>query len=355
MLRTLEGVTRLRLVILDACRDNPFAASMVRANGSRSIARGLGRVEPAGAETLVAFAARAGTTAADGTGGNSPFTAALLRHLLTPGLDVRLALGEVRDDVMAATARAQEPFVYGSLGGGVLALNPAQQSATVAGDAAADYALAGRIGTAEAWNAFLARYPQGFYAELAATARSKLPDFAAKPRPAGDVASITPETAIKSASLPFSPQQVCRRRGIGAQAADIYCASSVLPGQGGNSYGVENLFGGPDQAWVANRKGFAIGEWLTVQVGNGREIRQVAISNGYQKNSDLFAKNSRVREIEVVSSTGLVQKFRLEDRMGTQLLVLARPMKPEWLQIIIKSVYPGSKYTDTAISKLSLD
>ena len=92
-----------------------------------------------------------------------------------------------------------------------------------------------------------------------------------------------------------------------------------------------------------------------MQVGNGREIRQVAISNGYQKNSDLFAKNSRVREIEVVSSTGLVQKFRLEDRMGTQLLVLARPMKPEWLQIIIKSVYPGSKYTDTAISKLSLD
>jgi membrane-associated protease RseP (regulator of RpoE activity) len=64
---------------------------------------------------LVAYAARDGTTAADGSGRNSPFTASLLKNLERPGLEVRFLLAAVRDDVMAATKREQQPFVYGSL------------------------------------------------------------------------------------------------------------------------------------------------------------------------------------------------------------------------------------------------
>lgn len=120
----LEPAKRLRLIILDACRDNPFLRSMKRTVASRSIGRGLAKVDVLTSDTLVAYAARAGSTAADGEGSNSPYTAGLVKHLATPGLDVRLALGRVRDDVLRATDNKQEPFVYGSLGGSEVALVP---------------------------------------------------------------------------------------------------------------------------------------------------------------------------------------------------------------------------------------
>ena len=112
--RSVEGASGLSLVILDACRDNPFAAAMKRSGASRSIGRGLARIEPAG-ETLVAYAAKGGSVAADGEGRNSPYSTALLAHLEEPGLEVGLMFRKVRDAVLAATGRQQEPFVYGSL------------------------------------------------------------------------------------------------------------------------------------------------------------------------------------------------------------------------------------------------
>jgi TPR repeat protein len=113
----LQSVSRagaLGLVILDSCRDNPFAAKMARTKLTRSVERGLARVEPS-ANVLVAYAAKDGTTATDGDGRNSPYTAALLKHLSTRGLEVSFVFRKVRDDVMTATGRRQQPFVYGSL------------------------------------------------------------------------------------------------------------------------------------------------------------------------------------------------------------------------------------------------
>src|SRR5262245_57346368 len=125
VLAALEPAKKLRLVILDACRDNPFVKSIKRTVATRSISRGLAQVEPATADTLIAFAAKAGAVAEDGGRWNSPFTTALLKHLAVPGLDLRIAFGRVRDEVMAATRRQQEPFVYGSLGGEIVSLVPA--------------------------------------------------------------------------------------------------------------------------------------------------------------------------------------------------------------------------------------
>jgi hypothetical protein len=122
VLRAIEGARRLRLVILDACRDNPFVRTMRRSAGTRSIGRGLAKVEDLPPDTLIAYAARAGSFAEDGTGDNSPYTTALVRHLALPGLDLRLALGRVRDEVLATTSKRQEPFVYGSLGGAEISL-----------------------------------------------------------------------------------------------------------------------------------------------------------------------------------------------------------------------------------------
>src|SRR3954453_2833615 len=132
VLFAVEPAKQLRLVILDACRDNPFAKKMKRTVGSRAIGRGLAKVEPSSPNTMIAFAAKAGSTASDGDSKNSPFAAALVAHLPKPGLDLRKAFGFVRDDVLRSTANAQEPFVYGSLGGNDVTLVPAAPAVAAA-------------------------------------------------------------------------------------------------------------------------------------------------------------------------------------------------------------------------------
>jgi uncharacterized caspase-like protein len=171
----VEPAKQLRLVILDACRDNPFAKVMKRTLATRAVGLGLAKIEPSSPNTLIAYSAKAGSTAQDGAGKNSPFTIALARHLTTPGLDVRKAFGFVRDDVLKITSNRQEPFVYGSLGGDDVALVPAvprvvpqvQSIPNPQAEARHDYELAMQIGNKAAFNAFLAQYPDGFYASLA--------------------------------------------------------------------------------------------------------------------------------------------------------------------------------------------
>ncbi len=131
VLQAMEPARRLRLVILDACRENPFLKSMKRTVATRSVGRGLARVEPSAANTLIAFSTKPNAVAEDGKGPNSPFTAALVKHLLTPGLDLR-ALGKVRDEVLAATGGRQEPYVTSSLGGEVVAIVPGAPGASPA-------------------------------------------------------------------------------------------------------------------------------------------------------------------------------------------------------------------------------
>jgi tetratricopeptide (TPR) repeat protein len=114
-LAAVEGATKLRLVLIDACRSNPFVSKLQALNPVRAISRGLARVEPNGS-TLVSFSAKEGTVAEDGTGRNSPYTAALLHHLATPGLEINFLFRQVHDDVLAATHGEQEPYVYGALG-----------------------------------------------------------------------------------------------------------------------------------------------------------------------------------------------------------------------------------------------
>ncbi len=184
VLVAVESAKKLRLVILDACRDNPFAQTMRKTLATRAIGRGLAKIEPDTPNTLIAYSAKAGSTAQDGDGKNSPFTVALANHLTTPGLDVRRALGFVRDDVRKATFNRQEPYVYGSLGGDDVPL--VQASLSTAAPAAApapapnpqadirrDYELALQVGNRQAFDAFLAQHPDGFYANLAKLQRDK--------------------------------------------------------------------------------------------------------------------------------------------------------------------------------------
>jgi uncharacterized caspase-like protein len=172
LLVSLDGAKRLRLVILDACRDDPFVRKMMqqRSAALRGIYSGLATVEPTTSNTLIAYAAKSGAAADDGQADHSPFTAALLNNLFVPGLDVRLAFGRVRDEVFKKTASRQEPFVYGSLGGANISIVPTPEQSPQAVDRESerqDYARVEKIGTKRAWQMFLAQYPKGFYADLA--------------------------------------------------------------------------------------------------------------------------------------------------------------------------------------------
>jgi Caspase domain len=239
VLVAVEPAKRLRLVILDACRDNPFSKTMKRTSASRSIERGLAKVEPSSSNTMIAFAAKAGSTAMDGDR-NSPFATALVKYITRPGLDLRKAFGFVRDDVLKATGNRQEPFVYGSLGGDDVSLVPAPVAAAPASvpsgpinaDIRRDYELAERVGTKAGWDAFIGNYPSGFYTELAKAQREKLvarPESAALDKAADHKAADGADVGADKTAHDDKPAGANPAPAAG-QAADL--ASAERPAEG---------------------------------------------------------------------------------------------------------------------------
>ncbi len=178
---------RMRIIVLDACRNNPFTASMQRTFRTRAVGRGLAAVEPEG-ETLVVYAAKAGATASDGEGNNSPFAEAFAKRVTQPGLEISLLFRAVRDDVLTTTGRVQEPFTYGSLSGNAFYFIPGGKTAQQpAGNQAAPPPMqvqAAPVVSSEtsealywqgtmsantegAFREYLNRYPKGQYAVIA--------------------------------------------------------------------------------------------------------------------------------------------------------------------------------------------
>jgi uncharacterized protein len=128
----MESGGRTNIIILDACRNNPFADKL--AQSGRSVGgRGLVRLEAAGQGSLIVYSTQPNNIALDGTGRNSPFTAALLKHVATPGLEVRQMISRVRGDVLATTQQKQTPWDSSSLVGDVyLAGQPAAPAVAAA-------------------------------------------------------------------------------------------------------------------------------------------------------------------------------------------------------------------------------
>src|SRR5215831_2470808 len=119
------GDAKVKLVFLDACRDNPFAAR-IKATATRSVSVQQGLAEmKSGEGTLIAFATGPGQTALDGQEGtNSPFTRALIAHIAEPGIEIQQAMTEVRAQVNEETNKGQLPWGHTNLIGSVY-LNPA--------------------------------------------------------------------------------------------------------------------------------------------------------------------------------------------------------------------------------------
>lgn len=114
----IAGAKALKIVILDACRDNRLAARSAQRGARRNltIGRGLAKMD-AESGTLIALAADPGMPAFDGTGPHSPYASALLRHIAEPGLEVRLMFGRVYDTMREEMQGQQEPWIQAKLGG----------------------------------------------------------------------------------------------------------------------------------------------------------------------------------------------------------------------------------------------
>ena len=165
-----ESRTRTNILMLDACRDNPFKLHS-RTRASKSL--GLASMQDiAGEGTQIIYAARPGKTASDGAGRNGVFTTALLQHIDTPGLTLNDLVGRLADDVRRTTSNKQQPWAEGLLTGTFIF--KARQSA------ADQYAAPSRqqqedrfweeakaAGNAEGYEAYLEQYPTGRYAGLA--------------------------------------------------------------------------------------------------------------------------------------------------------------------------------------------
>lgn len=176
ILSAMERATPVNLVFLDACRDNPLAVNLARSMGTRSVlvGRGLAKVG-SGIGSLIAFATQPGNVALDGVGRNSPFTAALLRHLGRPGRDISRELVDVRRDVLNATNGKQVPWESSSLTGEVV-LKPLSKHEPVATDGtdptnnAAELAFWETIKEStdrDMFDAYLQQYPNGLFIRLA--------------------------------------------------------------------------------------------------------------------------------------------------------------------------------------------
>ncbi len=114
VIAAVGAARKMRLVVLDACRDNPFAPSMQRTLSLKLVDKGFSNIEP-GAGFMVVYAAKHGETAMDGDGAaNSPFATALAREIKQPRVEIRKLFDIIRDDVWAATRHEQQPFIYGS-------------------------------------------------------------------------------------------------------------------------------------------------------------------------------------------------------------------------------------------------
>ncbi|UPK37108.1 tetratricopeptide repeat protein [Bradyrhizobium sp. 186] len=114
VIAAVGAARKVRLVVLDACRDNPFAPTMQRTLSLKLVDKGFSNIEP-GAGFMVVYAAKHGETAMDGDGGaNSPFATALARDIKEPRVEIRKLFDIIRDDVWSATKHGQQPFTYGS-------------------------------------------------------------------------------------------------------------------------------------------------------------------------------------------------------------------------------------------------
>jgi len=180
----LQQAKNLRILILDSCRDNPFAEQLRRSIGNTravEIGTGLAKIDaPQG--MIMAYATQAGRTAADGTGNNSPYTEAFLKHIEKQE-EIGTIFREISEDVYETTKHTQLPELSLSIIGRFYLRGKGSEDAGPSTGAAppsavdgskSDYEAAMAVDTVAAWEAFLKQHAEGFYADLARERKAKI-------------------------------------------------------------------------------------------------------------------------------------------------------------------------------------
>ncbi|HEY1862987.1 MAG TPA: caspase family protein [Roseiarcus sp.] len=222
LLKQMKRDDRVNIVILDACRDNPFAASLARAKTRALVVeRGLTRIDGDLARgTLIAFASDPKSTALDGpTGEHSPFTQAFLSHLFDPGVTIDTVMSRVRNDVWEKTGHHQLPWVNTSLIG-EYELNPQPTSGASAENAkpvatptefGADsrqaqenllWESAQHSNLAGDYQAYLSAFPSGVFAQMAKNRIASMESArTSAPAPAPQALAMTESAGLKDDAL----------------------------------------------------------------------------------------------------------------------------------------------------------
>jgi uncharacterized caspase-like protein len=218
VLNVMSREPRVNLVFLDACRDNPFAQTLARSMGSTrstSIGRGLAIVQ-ATAGSFIAYATDPDQVALDGNGSHSPFTAALLAHMASPGQSISDMMIAVRNDVLTATQQRQRPWDTSSLTSPFYFMPTVATTETLATTVAPTETAPAQgadrevvfwqsvqsSNSAPQYQAYLDQYPNGTFAPLA---RTRIDELKAKPAdttrsPDQQVASLTtPDATVSTA------------------------------------------------------------------------------------------------------------------------------------------------------------
>jgi len=124
---------------------------------------------------------------------------------------------------------------------------------------------------------------------------------------------------------------------------------------GGGDYGPGNLVDhNPATAWVEGVPGDGIGQWVSLTFDYPMKFSRIFIHSGYCKSKDLLLKNNAPRTIRIITEAG-EHTVNLERTIEQQTIRLPSPVASRWIKFEIKSVYPGSKYRDTAISEIVVD
>jgi hypothetical protein len=169
LLSFMEGQAKTSIIFLDACRDNPMGTKLTRGTRSASVGRGLAQVA-SGVGTLIAFATQPGNVALDGEGRNSPFTSALLTIMERPGLPLSEVMISVRNEVLKTTGGKQLPWEHSSLTGQFY-FKPAEPGSAASADQnGLELAFWNSIQGSrnpQLYEAYLRRYPNGSFAEIA--------------------------------------------------------------------------------------------------------------------------------------------------------------------------------------------
>jgi len=163
--------------------------------------------------------------------------------------------------------------------------------------------------------------------------------------------------ALMLSSLSADAGQNCAQLGATELVKSVlFCVSSVLPSQSGNSYGPENLFDGSNHtAWCEGVRGNGERQEIYIRIDDGIAFRSLLIYNGYAKSAATYRNNGRARTIDVFTDRGDRIRAVLPDTSSEVLVNLPGPIEYRELRIQIVDVYPGSKYQDTCINLISPD